>query len=232
MIGSSLGCAQTNWNDSGVLSIAKPSGVQSGDLIMALLGNHGDSNVGAGFTQGGGMPAVTDLFLHSWPHPGVGGTLQWKYWTAAGTDPDPYTWSCADILDLGVVLAFHTDGTAITPDLFSAKDNAATTTSPTTAVVGAANRFCVACWYTQSGGVTVDFTGDTSMVTTLEALSAGTLRQVELVQVANSPVGSFTKTATASQAIDSCAYMTTWVGTLVPNPCFPDTFIPRITRYR
>ncbi len=229
LVGSSFG-----WNDSGNLSVAQPAGIQVGDMVMALLANQANSDVGAGFSEKAGMPAVNNLFLHSYPRPGVGGTLQWKYWTAAATDPDPYTWSCVAILDMGTVVVFRTDGGSITPDAHTTKDNANTTTHPTNSLTPAASTFAVGCWSTASGGLTVDWTGDSSMTTLQNNADPGTLRQTMIVQASASPVGAFTKTATLSQAQDACAYMTTWTGNPVGPQITPCPFAPlgQIIRYR
>ena len=233
LIGTSSACATWNWNDSGHLQIAHMAGIHTGDLIMALLGNHNTG--GDGFVQDSGMPAVTDLFLHSYPNPGNGGTLQWKYWTHTAGDPDPWGWTCASILDLGVVLAFRTDGAAITNDTYTIADHHNLSTSATSPITCAANRFLVACWYTQSGGITtnLDFAGAADTRTIINVADPGTLRQLQCVAMQNAPSsGTFTATATLQQGVDTCAYMTSWVGTLKHEaPCFPATGVGQIIRY-
>lgn len=210
-----------NWNDSAHLQIAQPTGVQAGDLIMAVLGNQADSNVGAGFVQDAGMPAVTDLTIASYPHPGNGGTFQWKYWTYAITDPDPYGWTCAAILDLGVVFALRSDGAAITYDADVRAYTANSTTSTTGSLTGVANRFAVGAWYTQSGGITTDWIVDPTMDLIRTAVDGGTLRQTMTVGISNAPVGAYTKTSHLTVQQDSSTQLAQWVGTYKPPATAP-----------
>lgn len=209
-----------NWNDSGHLQIAQPAGLQAGDLVIAALANHADSNVGAGFVQDAGMPAVTDLFLNTYPHPGVGGTMQFKYWTYALTDPAIYGWTCAAILDIGAVAGFRPSAGSVSPVTHSTTTHAATTSSTTSAVTGAASEFGVGIWYTATGGGTVVWTGDPSDCTILNITSPGTLPLTMLVTTILNVSGTFTKTATTNASTDSLANMTVWTGDLV-NPCVP-----------
>jgi hypothetical protein len=182
-------------NGSGNLTLDKPAGTASGDLMLALIVPNTDN---LNETPPSGWTKIEERTGAGYV---PGPTIYWKQ--AGGSEPSTYDWACTGVFK-GVILSYdNADGTTPINAHSSASGGGATTSFVAPSVTTTVDGCTLVCFF-----VELDFTGagpytpPSGMTERVDVVEDGTSRaDFEIADVLLGTAGATgTKTATATNS--------------------------------